>query len=271
MGCMCGRYVLFSTAERISGSLRKATGVDSVTIIKRQVGDSSFGQPSYNIAPTQEVAIVRPFRQGFALGPAWWGYPRHHARSVVFNARGETAWDKPFFAGSQRCLFPMDGWYEWAEQQPLHQPCAQIDQQSSAHPGAQVSIRAARHTGTDAAAQTGTQPVRRSAQRAAKQPWYTHSSAGEPLWVAGLFSIFAGQVYATIVTCAAIDSLQWLHHRMPRVMMGQEVSDWLEAPDDVARRMAGHAPSEVAKVLVSREADRRVGNVAQNGPYLIGG
>ncbi|MGV0377887.1 SOS response-associated peptidase family protein [Corynebacterium bovis] len=50
-----------------------------------------------------------------AVGPARWGYPAPWASGgkVLFNARGETVFDKRSFAGSEPCLVVMNGWYEW--------------------------------------------------------------------------------------------------------------------------------------------------------------
>ena len=77
--------------------------------------------PRYNVAPTQPVPIVRMVegRRAFALVrwgliPAWVKDPRGF--SVLINARGESALDKPAFRNAmkrRRCLFPADGFYEW--------------------------------------------------------------------------------------------------------------------------------------------------------------
>ncbi|WP_426716375.1 SOS response-associated peptidase [Corynebacterium auriscanis] len=107
---MCGRYVLFSTTETlVKGLERELPGVGIV-------GSYASGnqRPNYNIAPTHVVPIARMFHGQPAIGPAHWGYPPR----TVFNARGETAFEKPTFRGSLTCLFPMDGWYEWTTTDP---------------------------------------------------------------------------------------------------------------------------------------------------------
>ena len=106
---MCGRYVLFSTPEQLVEAVRRRTGQQRVAM----VGEGP--RENYNIAPTHTVPVLRPFRGVPTLGPAVWGYPP----KTVFNARGETAFDKPTFAGSEPCVFIMDGWYEWtADEDP---------------------------------------------------------------------------------------------------------------------------------------------------------
>ena len=80
--------------------------------------------PRYNIAPTQNVAVVRD-AEGVAreltamhwgLIPSWSKDPKMGARLI--NARAETVADKPSFRTAfkrRRCLIPADGFYEWAK------------------------------------------------------------------------------------------------------------------------------------------------------------
>jgi len=79
--------------------------------------------PRPAIAPTEPVAIVREGRHGtpelglvrWGLIPSWSKDPRRHA--TLFNARLETATEKPAFRGAmrhRRCLVPADGWTQWS-------------------------------------------------------------------------------------------------------------------------------------------------------------
>jgi putative SOS response-associated peptidase YedK len=76
-------------------------------------------QPRYNIAPGQDVALLRAGPDGAALELARWGFrPRWlaDAGKAQINARSETAAEKPMFRDSfkrDRCAVPADGWYEW--------------------------------------------------------------------------------------------------------------------------------------------------------------
>ncbi|MBC2682088.1 SOS response-associated peptidase [Corynebacterium sp. 4HC-13] len=222
---MCGRYVLFTPKEQLIATVKEATGVERVEDVSTQIGAESIYRQSYNIAPTHHVPIVRVFREGLALGPARWGYPRAGARSnncgVVFNARGETANEKYIFRGSARCLFVMDGWYEWTQ-----------------------------HNGS-------------------KQPWFTSRADHRPLLVAGLCRPCEGDVCGTIITCPAIDSLQWLHHRMPRILNDEEARAWLGASDETAHELAGSVVASTMHRVVSRKASKAVGNVRNNSSALI--
>ena len=77
--------------------------------------------PRYNIAPTQPVPIVR-MNAGFkefalvrwGLVPSW--TKEINPSKPLINARAETLLEKPSFkraAMRRRCLFPVDGFYEW--------------------------------------------------------------------------------------------------------------------------------------------------------------
>jgi putative SOS response-associated peptidase YedK len=104
---MCGRYVIKSTPDAI----RELFGY----------ADQPNFPPRYNIAPTQPVPIVRlaEGQRRFALVrwgliPSWMKDPRNF--TLLINARGESAIDKPAFRAAmrhRRCLFPADGFYEW--------------------------------------------------------------------------------------------------------------------------------------------------------------
>jgi putative SOS response-associated peptidase YedK len=81
-------------------------------------------EPRYNIAPTQQVPVVRqdpkePIRRvsmtRWGLIPFWTKAPTKSAPMI--NARAETAAEKPAFREllqKRRCLVPADGFYEWS-------------------------------------------------------------------------------------------------------------------------------------------------------------
>src|SRR5690606_40603481 len=78
--------------------------------------------PRTNIAPTQEVAIVRPPREapGRELVMARWGlipfFMKKKPDRPHINARAETVERTPLFREAfarRRCLIPATGFYEW--------------------------------------------------------------------------------------------------------------------------------------------------------------
>ncbi len=117
---MCGRYRLSRRKQLI------AEYFDTV--------DEIDWEPRYNIAPTQNVGIVRQDREHpirkfslvrWGLIPYWAKDP--NISSKMINARSETVLDKPAFRDAfqnRRCLVPADGFYEWVRtgrsKQPIH-------------------------------------------------------------------------------------------------------------------------------------------------------
>ena len=110
---MCGRFTLFASPDEIL----EAFDIDTLPV------GVSLG-PRYNIAPSQDIAIVREDGRGRHLGSARWGLvpgwskePR--PRYATINARVESVADKPAYRAPfrrKRCLVPADGFYEWQQQ-----------------------------------------------------------------------------------------------------------------------------------------------------------
>ena len=87
-------------------------------------------RPRYNVAPSQDVAVVRADDGGRTLGMLRWGlipaWAKDHAIGYkLINARSETAAEKPSFRSAfrtRRCLIPADGFYEWRREGKSRQP-----------------------------------------------------------------------------------------------------------------------------------------------------
>jgi putative SOS response-associated peptidase YedK len=115
---MCGRYTLRSPSRVIAQEFG--------------VGGELELFPRFNIAPTQQVAVVRqmPAAQGrelaflrWGLIPSWASDPSMGNRLI--NARSETAAVKPSFRKafqSRRCMVVADGFYEWQQTAKGKQP-----------------------------------------------------------------------------------------------------------------------------------------------------
>lgn len=80
-------------------------------------------EPSYNIAPTQEIIVVN--NEGVRqLIPCRWGFIPSWAKDVatgssMINARAETVAEKRAFRYAfkkYRCLVIADGFYEWKKE-----------------------------------------------------------------------------------------------------------------------------------------------------------
>ena len=95
-------------------------------------------RPRYNVAPGQDVAVVRAgapgSRSGAGRGRTFamlrWGLIPASAKDPaighrLINARSETAAQKPSFRAAyrhRRCLIPADGFYEWRREGKTRQP-----------------------------------------------------------------------------------------------------------------------------------------------------
>ena len=112
---MCGRFVLIESLRMMQNlfGYRLPEGYDGRVL---DMGNR------YNIAPTQPIAVVDAGLDGvrharlvrWGLIPAWTKDAK--TQSLLFNARSETAADKPSFRTAmrhRRCLVPASGFYEW--------------------------------------------------------------------------------------------------------------------------------------------------------------
>lgn len=118
---MCGRFAVTHTIDEIQ----------SIFEVDEVIGN--LPEPSYNICPTHDIAIVvdRAFEKaadGSPLGelsrqlhaarwglvPRWAKSPTEHA--PLINGRIETILEKPSFKDSvvrRRCVIPASGYFEW--------------------------------------------------------------------------------------------------------------------------------------------------------------
>ncbi|HJA03971.1 MAG TPA: SOS response-associated peptidase [Candidatus Microbacterium stercoravium] len=226
---MCGRFVV----ARVGSELVSELSVDLI-------GDD-LPQPSFNVAPTAQAAIVLdsaktepPTRR---LESARWGLVPGWAKDIsvgarAFNARSETVAEKPTFTAAfarRRTVVPASGYYEWKQ------------------------------------ADDG------------KVPLFIHPEGGEPMLFAGLYEWWRDPESAwvlsfTILTRDAVGDLGSIHHRMPVFLDADHADAWLdtdaEAPHDVLRAALDDAP-RVAESFAWHEVGRAVGNVRNNSPDLI--
>ena len=115
---MCGRYML-------------TTPVDALRQLFLFTERPNL-QPRYNIAPTQDVPIMRRTRDGagrellmarWGLVPYWADDPKIGNRLI--NARAEGVARTPAFREAyarRRCLIPADGFFEWQKDGKDRQP-----------------------------------------------------------------------------------------------------------------------------------------------------
>ncbi len=114
---MCGRFSLSTAPDWVAEHF----GLEEIPDLK----------PRYNIAPTQDVAVVRQRRKGGRhLDLLRWGLlppsmPDTPGGAPLINARSETVMEKPSFRDAflrRRCLVPADGFFEWKRVDRRKQP-----------------------------------------------------------------------------------------------------------------------------------------------------
>lgn len=226
---MCGRYV---TPEQ--DALEREYGIGP-----RQSVEQVFRQ-SYNVAPTDEVPVLRVVREiagsREVTGMRWGLIPfSAHGQPTAYstiNATIESLETAPTWRGpwrrSQRCVMPCVGFYEW-------------------------------HVNLDGS----------------KQPYFirpTEDGATFPL--AGLWdrSITpSGEVIEScaVITMPANDLLARIHNakrRMPAILAHQDVDTWLRGTPEQAKAILRAYPSDA---MVAWPVSTRVNSTKNNGPDLI--
>lgn len=113
---MCGRFARINTAREIEIEFN----LDQVEIEL---------PPSYNIAPTHDIAVIIEHGQSILTAMRWGLIPfwakDESIGSKLINARAETVDEKPSYKHSfqkRRCLIVANGFYEWQHRGKSKQP-----------------------------------------------------------------------------------------------------------------------------------------------------
>ena len=216
-------------------------------IIERFDLDSSLVDSSlplnWNIAPTNEIYIIRDNESGRVLDSASWGLiapwqknftEARNSQSHAINARSESIHEKPTFRQAfrtTRCLIPATGYYEWATSLGKYPP---------------------------------------------KQPFYISAEdESKSLSIAGIWSTWKSESgvqiqSAAIITREAVDELATIHSRMPVFMPEDRWDIWLDSKNREIETLIPlmDIPNPAAG-LVTRPVASKVNLVANNGAELI--
>jgi putative SOS response-associated peptidase YedK len=258
MGLMCGRSAVTTDPALLAAKIH---AIDEAT------GAPGVRGPNYNVAPTSTVATVvsrhtEPGDQAtrrvrlmrWGLMPPWAKTGVNGAPGTLINARAERATTAPAFrssAKSQRCLIPMDGYYEWRV--------------NDASPGNASPGNASPGNASPGNASPG--------KKSRKTPFFMYRDDGESLFVAGLWTARQAEGdTAPLLSCAIITTdapgpLSEIHHRMPLVVPERDWDRWLD-PDAPADERLLSSPPDVRGIRM-REVSTLVNNVRNNGPELI--
>ena len=225
---MCGRFVATTAPQQLA-------------LLFDAVLEDPFADrftPNYNVAPTTQILAMTMEDGRRALRRAHWGLlpswskDRSRAASMI-NARSETLTEKPSFRPllkAHRCVIPLDGYYEW------------------------------RTVGVGTVAK---QP---------KQPYLIRSNDERPLTLAGLWTTWHdperdGESVRScaIVTTSPNARLAEIHDRMPCILDGDDVDEWLDAPEPPLQLLRACADDRLKAFTVSTA----VNNVRNKGAELI--
>ncbi len=210
--------------------------------------------PSWNVAPTDRVSVLidtRPKGDDSAtdgepvrrLETARWGLVPLWAKDLsvgsnAFNARIETAAEKPYFAQAverRRAVVPASGYYEWRTVDGLKTP-------HFIHP-----------------------PAGELVLFAGLYEWWRNPAEANDSPTKWMLS-------TTILTRAATGQLAGIHDRMPVFLDPALIDEWLdptaEDVEELLEEVSARAV-ELAEQLEHHEVDRAVGNVRNNSPELI--
>ena len=219
---MCGRF----TQERPTSELAEI--FEAQDLVAGPGGN-------FNVAPTDEAAVVVQREERRAVTAYRWGLIPHWATDArvgnrLFNARAETLATSPMFRDAfrrKRCLVPVDSFYEWRREGAVRQP-----------------FRVVR---TDAL----------------------------PLALAGLWAGWrnpeTGEVRRTfsIVTTVPNDLMRAIHNRMPVVLAPEAWDRWLDpSPPDPGELQGLLVPAPDGS-LEAYPVSRAVNDVRNDGPGLI--
>lgn len=219
---MCGRFFL----QRDPAGLARYFGTSNAVPNLR---------PSWNVAPTQDSAVVRRHPESGArhLDLLRWGLVPRWAKDAsggarMMNARGESVAEKPAFRDAfrkRRCLVPMDGFFEWRQ------------------------------------------------EGARKQPYAVAMADGSPMAAAGLWEGWqqpdGGWLRTfTVITTEANARQALVHERMPVLLAREAFDAWLDPSAEPAALQPLLTPCP-PEWLACWPVPARVGRVAENDAGLI--
>ena len=243
---MCGRFAVTTDPALLA---EKIHAIDEATAVAGETRG-----PNYNVAPTATVATVvsrhdepddAPTRRvrlmRWGLVPPWVkaapdGTPENKG-PLLINARAEKVTTSPAFRASAKSKRCLVPMDGYYEWKP--------------------------------------NPDTPAGKKARKTPFFMYRPDGEPLFMAGLWSVWrSGQpdhdvplLTCTIITTEAIGELAEIHDRMPLVVDEGDWDRWLD-PDEPAAAELLAAPPDISGITL-REVSTLVNNVRNNGPELI--
>jgi putative SOS response-associated peptidase YedK len=104
-----------------------------------------------------------------------------------------------------------------------------------------------------------------------KQPYFMSYDDGEPLVFAGLWETWGEDklMSMTVLTAAAHGGMEDIHDRMPLILPPDSWETWLNAGTEDAVELLRPPSLELIAAIESRPVSKAVGNVRNEGAFLI--
>lgn len=142
---------------------------------------------SGTVRPTDVVPVIAPDRNGSRrVFPMKWGF-QTPGRSLLVNARSETAGVKPTFSEAwerRRCIIPASWYFEWEHF---------------------LSPNGKKKTGDK----------------------YIIQAKGDVTWLCGLYRIEGGLPEFVVLTREPSEELARIHDRMPLILPEERIDEWI--------------------------------------------
>jgi putative SOS response-associated peptidase YedK len=222
---MCGRFARYSLSRELERYFNALPPPFEI-------------QPSYNVAPTQEILVVLRLGDARHIKNRHWGLVPFWAKDIsigsrMINARVETLSSKPAFKTAlkhRRCLIPANGFYEW------------------------------------------------KGNAGNKQPYYICLPSGGPMAFAGLYEVWeekqappdaAPYKSCTIITTEAGDSVKDIHNRMPLILKPEAYDEWLDPENKDPGKIEQILKRGAVKDLKGYPVSRLINQVGNNSKECI--
>jgi len=223
---VCGRFVSSTPPDQIA----KYFGAD-------EVGERVL-DPSYNVAPTNDVYVVMENGGVRKVDALHWGLVPVWAKDMkignrMINARAEGIEKKNAYRHAyrkKRCIIPADAFYEWTAVEG----------------------------------------------RKRKQPWLIERTDGEPFAFAGLWEIWRGEDRegeevrsCTIITGPANEKMAEIHDRMPVILPPSAWDTWLDEDQEDIQTLGKLLVPAPPELITMHPVSTEVNNPRNDGAHLV--
>lgn len=204
---MCTRFYVEPDTEEIRDIIAE---VQKSQLSGKFIKAGSAILTSGEIRPTNVVPVIAPGKNGKkAAFPMRWGF-QIPKRSLIVNARTETAAEKPTFKEAwekHRCIIPASWYYEWEHL------------------------------------------IGNAGQKKNGDKYMIQPRGASVTWLAGLYRIEDGLPVFTVLTKEPTEELRRIHDRMPLIFPKDLIDDWIRPdtrPEDLLRYAVSDLVAEKA-------------------------